>query len=175
MTTKTILLQGGTVLTHGGNDHVLPIKADLLIEGNIITKIEEGIQSPPHAEVIDCTDKILSPGFIDTHHHLWQTLLKGRHGNELLLDYIPTGNFTSSLHSPADMYWGQLGGCLECLDVGTTTVVDHAHLNYSAEHTNAGIAATVSSGIRSVFCYCPTPTLESWKPFAITSNCFRTG
>jgi hypothetical protein len=45
------------------------------------------------------------------------------------------GSFASSLHSPSDMYWGQLGGCLECLDVGTTTVVDHAHLNYSPEHS----------------------------------------
>ena len=91
MASKSILLQGGTVLTHGANDHVLPIKADLLIEGNIITKIEGSIQPPSGAEIIDCTDKILSPGFIDTHHHLWQTLLKGRHANELLLDYFPTG------------------------------------------------------------------------------------
>ena len=86
-----MLLQGGTVLTHGANDHVLPIKADLLIEGSVITKIEESIQPPSGCEVIDCTDKILSPGFIDTHHHVWQTLLKGRHANELLLDYLPSG------------------------------------------------------------------------------------
>jgi hypothetical protein len=45
------------------------------------------------------------------------------------------GNFTSSLHNPADLFWGQLGGCLECLSTGTTTVVDHAHLNYSPEHS----------------------------------------
>jgi cytosine/adenosine deaminase-related metal-dependent hydrolase len=91
MATKAMLLSGGTVLTLGANDHVLPIKADLLIEGNIITKIEEGIQAPVGCEVVDCTDKILSPGFIDTHHHVWQTLLKGRHANELLLDYFPSG------------------------------------------------------------------------------------
>ena len=27
-----------------------------------------------------------------------------------------------------------------------------------------GLEATVSSGIRSVFCYAPTPTVKSWKP-----------
>ena len=91
MSTKSILLHGGTVLTHGANDHVLPIKADLLIEGNIITRIEDGIKPALGTEVIDCTDKILSPGFVDTHHHVWQTLLKGRHANELLLDYLPSG------------------------------------------------------------------------------------
>jgi hypothetical protein len=68
------------------------------------------------------------------------------------------------------MFWGELGGCLECLDVGTTTVVDHAHLNYSADHSKAAIAATLASGIRSVFCYCPTPRLESWDPFKINMD-----
>jgi cytosine/adenosine deaminase-related metal-dependent hydrolase len=67
------------------------IQADLLIEGNIITKIQEGIVPPAGAELIDCVDKIISPGFVDTHHHVWQTLLKGRHADQLLLDYFPSG------------------------------------------------------------------------------------
>ena len=80
------------------------------------------------------------------------------------------GNFANSLHNPADIFWGQLGGALECLDAGTTTVVDHAHLNYSPEHSRAAIAATMSSGIRSIFCYCATPRLESYDPFKIDMN-----
>lgn len=86
-----MLLQGGTVLTHGVDDHVQAIQADLLIESNTITKIDKDIQAPVDTEIIDCTDKIVSPGFIDTHHHVWQTLLKGRHANDLLLDYFPSG------------------------------------------------------------------------------------
>lgn len=95
MPSTSKLLRGGTVLTHDADDHVHPIKADILIQGNIISKIEKGIIPPEGAEVIDCTDKILSPGFVDTHHHLWQTLLKGRHANHLLLDYMPTGKSIS--------------------------------------------------------------------------------
>lgn len=92
-----MLLQGGTILTHSKDDHVHAIQADLLIEGNIITKIGKDIQAPAETDMIDCTDKIVSPGFIDTHHHLWQTLLKGRHANDLLLDYFPSGKlFTPS-------------------------------------------------------------------------------
>ncbi|KAL5327980.1 hypothetical protein ACEPPN_005686 [Leptodophora sp. 'Broadleaf-Isolate-01'] len=170
MAANLTLLQGGTLLIHGGDNHVKAVKADLLIEGNIISKIEAKITPSTNTQVIDCTDKIISPGFIDTHHHLWQTLLKGRHANETLIDYFPSGNFPSSLHSPADMFWGELGGCLECLDVGTTTVVDHAHLNYSPEHSKAAIAATMSSGIRSVFCYSATPRLESWEPFKLNHD-----
>jgi cytosine/adenosine deaminase-related metal-dependent hydrolase len=91
MSTNSILLQGGTVLVHDEDDHVHPIKADLLIEGNIITKIEAGISPSSHAHILDCKDKIITPGFVDTHHHVWQTLLKGRHANQLLLDYMPDG------------------------------------------------------------------------------------
>jgi cytosine/adenosine deaminase-related metal-dependent hydrolase len=91
MASKSMLLQGGTVLTHGVDDHVQAIQADLLIEGNTITQIDKDIQAPVDTEIIDCTDKIVSPGFIDTHHHVWQTLLKGRHANDLLLDYFPSG------------------------------------------------------------------------------------
>jgi cytosine/adenosine deaminase-related metal-dependent hydrolase len=166
----SILLQGGTLLLHGHDDHVESVKADLLIEGSIITRIESDIEPSSGTHIIDCRDKVISPGFIDTHHHVWQTLQRGRHANQLLLEYMATGtplilqsrslltflgNFTSSLHTPADIFWGEVGGCLECLDVGTTTVVGHAHCNYSPEHSKAALAATLSSGIRSVFCYCP--------------------
>jgi cytosine/adenosine deaminase-related metal-dependent hydrolase len=87
----SMLLQGGTILIHDERDHVQGIKADLLVEGNTITKIEAGINPSAGTQIFDCQDKIISPGFIDTHHHLWQTLLKGRHANHLLLDYFPTG------------------------------------------------------------------------------------
>lgn len=53
---------------------------------------------------------------------------------EFLLDYMYKVNLQSSNHTPADIYWSQLAGYLECLDAGTTTVVDHAHMNYSAKH-----------------------------------------
>jgi cytosine/adenosine deaminase-related metal-dependent hydrolase len=91
MAAKSILLQGGTLLIHDEDDHVESIKADLLIEGNVIAKAEADIKPSAGTQIIDCTDKIISPGFIDTHHHVWQTLQKGRHANELLLDYMPSG------------------------------------------------------------------------------------
>ncbi|KUJ08673.1 Metallo-dependent hydrolase [Mollisia scopiformis] len=165
-----MLLKGGTVLVHDEQDHVHALKTDLLIEGNTISKTEDDILASSSTQIIDCTDKILTPGFIDTHHHVWQTLLKGRHGDDTLLDYFPKGNFTSSVHDSEDFFWGQLGGCLAMLDAGTTTVVDHAHLNYAPESSKAAIAADISSGIRSVFCYCPTPRTESWSPFKFSGH-----
>lgn len=166
----SLLLRGGTVLIHETDDHITPTKSDILVEGSRIAKIGPSISPPSGCEIIDCTKKVISPGFIDTHHHVWQTQLKGRHANDLLLDYYPHGNFTSSLYSAEDMFWGQLGGCLEMLDVGTTTVVDFAHLNYSPEHNWNAIGATVSSGLRSVYCYTPTKLVESWQPFKLVDD-----
>ena len=91
MTMSSKLLKGGVALIHDPSDNVKPTKADILIERNLISKIEPNISAPPGAEIIDCTDKIISPGFISTHHHVWQSQLKGRHADETLPEYIPSG------------------------------------------------------------------------------------
>jgi cytosine/adenosine deaminase-related metal-dependent hydrolase len=93
---SSILLRRGVVLCHGPHDQVITRQANLLIKDGIIAEIEPHIQASADTRVIDCTDKILSPGFIDTHHHLWQSLLKGRYANELLLDYMYKGNLQNS-------------------------------------------------------------------------------
>ena len=68
---------------------------------------------PSRPRIIDCCGKIVLPGFIDTHRHLWQTQLKGRHANEQFQEYLLTGNLAVSLHSPNDVFWGELTGALE--------------------------------------------------------------
>jgi cytosine/adenosine deaminase-related metal-dependent hydrolase len=163
MALSSILLKGGTVLFHEKDDHVSPLRnTDVLIEGNIIKKIAPSIAAHPGTKTIDCTGKIVSPGFIDTHHHVWQTQLKGRFSDDALLDYMPKGNLQSFSYTPEDIFWGQLGGCLEAIDAGITFVVDHAHMTYSPNHATEALSATASSGLRSFFCYNFTPRLKSW-------------
>ncbi|RKK93416.1 hypothetical protein BFJ68_g15562 [Fusarium oxysporum] len=83
----TLLLKSGTVLIHNDEDNVVPTRADVLLEGDRISKIEATISPPPSCEVIDCTNKIVSPGFVDTHHHGWQSPFKGLFGDMDLLPY----------------------------------------------------------------------------------------
>ncbi|KAF7294535.1 5-methylthioadenosine/S-adenosylhomocysteine deaminase n1 [Mycena indigotica] len=164
-TSSSLLLKNGTLLMHKEDDHVEPIKADLLIIGNKITDIQPHLDAPGvDTVVLDCTGKLISPGFIDTHHHVWQTQLKGRHANDTLLDYIPKGNSTGALYNAEDVFWGELGGCLEAIDSGTTMLVDHAHITHGPSHVPKAISATVTSGIRSIFGYCDTSNVTSWSP-----------
>lgn len=94
-TPSHILLRGGTLLIHDEHDRVIPKKSDLLIQDDRISRIDDNIQPPPGTQVIDCADSLVSPGFIDTHRHLWQSQQKGLHCDQILLDYYHSG--TSSV------------------------------------------------------------------------------
>ena len=83
-----LLLQRGTILLHDEDDRILTLKADVLVENDRISNIEPDIPVPPNADIIDCTGKLVSPGFIDTHHHLWQSALKGLFANCTFAHYF---------------------------------------------------------------------------------------
>lgn len=163
MAPTSILLQGGTVLTLSKDDQVISLKnTDLLIQGDKITKIGSNLVAPSGTKIIDCKGKIVSPGFIDTHHHVWQSQLKGRHSDELLMDYMitgkrsgkpnfchgdvnpVTGNQQSYSFTPKDIFWGELAGCLESIDSGVCTLVDHAHMTNSPDYGTAPFFPFVS-------------------------------
>ncbi|KAF1944687.1 composite domain of metallo-dependent hydrolase [Clathrospora elynae] len=154
MTANCIILKNGIAIIHDANKHVAPTKAIVLIKNGKIAKIAQGIDAAESTEVINCTNKIVSPGFIDTHRHGWQTQLKSRHANEQLLEYMATA------------------GMLESVATGTT-VVDHAHITRSPEHVKLVIAATATSGIRSVLCYTPMMLFTQLNALVFHPNPFN--
>ena len=98
---------------------------DVLIEGNLITRIAPGLSAPEGAEVLDGTDKAIIPGFINTHTHASMTLFRG-YGDDLplmtwLQDYIWPVEEQMTAH---DVYVGAKLACLEMLRSGTTCFLD---------------------------------------------------
>ncbi|KAF5008656.1 hypothetical protein FDECE_5068 [Fusarium decemcellulare] len=83
---------------------------------------------------------------------------------------MASGNLQSSNYTKEDIYWGQLGGCLEAIHAGTTTAVDHSHINCFPGAALTAVSATVSSGLRCVYGYCPTPRVASWSPFELAQD-----
>lgn len=83
-----LLLTGGTVITHDDQDRPSASKADVLIQGDRIAEIGPQISPNTCKRVINCADKIISPGFIDTHHHVWETALKGLFADLSFFPYL---------------------------------------------------------------------------------------
>ncbi|KAI1502028.1 amidohydrolase [Biscogniauxia marginata] len=172
MSKSRILLQAGTLLLHNEQNHVIPTVADLLIKGQFIDKISKDIQVDSETKVVDCSGKVISPGFVDTHRHLWQSQYKGIHANHTLIEFIPTGNYSGGLWTKEDLFWGQLAGALESIDAGTTTVIDHSSCNPSSDHPQAAIQAVLTAGLREVYCYMPTRRLVSTNPWKVEDDFF---
>lgn len=156
---QRILIKNGHVLTM--DDTVKDMdKGDILIEGDKIIAIGHSIDAPD-AQVIDATGQIVMPGFIDTHHHQFETALRGSLVNGSLVDDgSPTGhiNYLSHIlgtlapqYTPEDVYISELFGSLSQLDAGVTTVFDVSQIHHSPEHSDAAIEALQDAGRRSVF------------------------
>ncbi|TVY16522.1 5-methylthioadenosine/S-adenosylhomocysteine deaminase 2, partial [Lachnellula arida] len=154
----------GIVLLHILNDQVIAKHMDVLVRVNYIVAIEDNIPQTEEDTVIDCSDTIISPGFIDTHRHLWQTQPKGRHGDDLLSDYLTRGYLAGSFYEASDVQLGELSDALESIDAGTTTIVDQMHIAYSPTYINAALEGLMASGVRVIFCPTPTRRVKQWQP-----------
>ncbi len=125
--------------------------ADVLIEDASIAAVGPGLPSDG-AEVINARDRLVLPGLINAHIHLWQTGLRGLAGNWISAQYHSNihGNLARR-YTPEDSYLGTLVGALGQIDCGTTCVFDWCHNNATPDHTDRAIDALMESGIRAVF------------------------
>ena len=88
-----ILYEGATIISFNDTTERLSILQDgsLLIEGDKVAALSEGpldFDVPSNTTRINATGSIISPGFIDTHTHLWQTAFKTIGSNTSLADYF---------------------------------------------------------------------------------------
>jgi cytosine/adenosine deaminase-related metal-dependent hydrolase len=141
------LIRGGRLLTPE------PRTGDLLVTDDAIEAVGPDIRAAD-AEVIDATDCLVLPGFVDTHRHVWQAPLQSLLPDTLLRPYLQAlQERIMPRYRPADMRVASLVGALQCLDSGITSVVDYANLQPTPEHTDAAIDGLLGSGIRGVYGY----------------------
>ncbi|GBE79783.1 Metallo-dependent hydrolase [Sparassis crispa] len=147
------LLKGGIIATFSSDNQPKSFKADVLVEGSIITQIAESINVGPHVEVINCEGKWTTPGMVDTHRHVFAIVLRGDQCDWLLSEYLVKMSWTVQPALTAEeVRIGQLAGCLDALHSGVTTILDHFHAANTPEHAEASLEATIQSGARVVWC-----------------------
>ncbi|MFD4602983.1 amidohydrolase family protein [Streptomyces sp. NPDC058464] len=127
---------------------------DLLVEGGRIAAVARHLDAPAGAEEIDATGCIVIPGFVDTHRHMWQAILRGRTPHDTLRDYFQ--NVLMDL-GPAltaeDLHLANLLGARAALASGVTTVQDISNIQATPEHSDALVEGLKESGLRAVFAY----------------------
>ncbi|KAK5652041.1 hypothetical protein OQA88_10944 [Cercophora sp. LCS_1] len=154
-----ILFTGGTIIAFDRATNGLSVirNGSLLTVNDRITHVASTPPSslPPSTETVDITGKILTPGFIDTHKHGWQTVFKTIASNTSLVEYFNRyGEFSAAgVLSADDVYISQLAGIIEAYNAGTTTILDHAHHTWSPATAAAGLRASVDSGGRIFWAY----------------------
>jgi cytosine/adenosine deaminase-related metal-dependent hydrolase len=150
---RRVLLKGGIVLTL---DRAVAdfANADVLIEDGKIRDVRPNIAAAD-AAVVDCAERIVIPGFIDTHSHSYQGLLRSLLPSGLVdPDYNRDIQNNLTLHyRPEDAYAGVLATALAMIDMGTTGIVDISQVAHSPEHSDANINALQDAGIRAVFAF----------------------
>ena len=146
------LLRNGTVITAAAEGEVLE-GADILITNGTIAAIGRGLDAGD-AEVIDITGRIVLPGFVDTHRHTWQSVIREIASDWSLTEYLAGLHTGLSKHfRPEDTYAGNYLGALEALDSGITTLVDWSHNLATPAHADAAIQALKDTGMRAVFAH----------------------
>ena len=171
------LLKNGTVLTYDDGRSAIKVlrQASVLIADGCIVAIAEDsndLSVPTDAEIIDVRGKIVSPGFVNTHVHMWQSVYRTIAPNIVLALYFswlsqmsPTA---TAAFTAGDVYISSLEGYLEGLNAGVTSYVEHAHNNWSREVVEPGHEAALDSGARVWWCYdvMPRPNFsaeEQWE------------
>ena len=149
---RPILLKGGCVLSLDSAVGDFE-QADVLIEGKKISAVRPNI-SAPNAQVIDASKRIVMPGFVDTHRHMWQGFLRNVLPDGSLEDYrnVVQRTFGAKM-VPDDVYAADLISALGAIDSGVTCILDWSHIQNSPAHTDACIRGLQESGARAVFAY----------------------
>jgi cytosine/adenosine deaminase-related metal-dependent hydrolase len=149
-----ILLKGGMVLTLDRNLGDFET-ADVLVEGKKIAAVQPNLKA--EAQIIDASNTIVMPGFIDTHHHQYETILRS-----ILADGLLAGpkSYQSEIQAiltpvyrPEDANISELVASLSQINAGVTTGVDTSQVSHTPEHTDACIDGLLKAGRRTLFAY----------------------
>lgn len=148
MSEREILIQGAAaVVTMDGTRREIA-GGDVLIRGGVIAAVGVGLQT--RGEVLRAAGCVVTPGLVNTHHHLYQTLTRAVPGGQdaLLFGWLKTLYPIWARFGPEEMFTSAQVGLAELALSGCTLTSDHLYLYPNGARLDDTIAAAAEVGLR---------------------------
>jgi len=161
--TKSIdlLVGNGRFITHNVDEPFLD-DGCVAVAGDEIAAVGRTAElrlAHPGARFLDAQRRVIMPGLINAHTHLYSALARG-----MALKEAAPGNFTQILEQVwwrldkaltlDDVYLSGMVGMIDCIRNGVTTVFDHHSSPGAVNGSLFRLAeAAQQAGLRSCFCY----------------------
>ncbi|MEV8535473.1 amidohydrolase family protein [Streptomyces sp. NPDC051211] len=129
--------------------------ADVLMRNGTIAAVGTGLQVPPGTWVMEASGKLVMPGFVDTHTHLWQASIRGGCTDRDLFAWFAgcTGPQRNRL-TPAAVHSFVRLAALDAVQSGVTTLVDWVDI-FSYDLIESYVRALAGTGVRFTYAMFP--------------------
>ncbi len=146
---RDILIKGATVVVTMDMQRSEIAGGDVLLRGGVIAAVGMGLDAPG-AEVIAAQGCVVTPGLVNTHHHLYQTLTRAVPGGQdaLLFGWLKTLYPIWARFGPEEMFVSAQIGLAELALSGCTMSSDHLYLYPNGARLDDTIAAAREVGLR---------------------------
>lgn len=144
-----ILIRNATVVVTMNATRAEIAGGDVLIKGGVIAAVGQGLIAP-HARVIHAQGMVVTPGLVNTHHHLYQTLTRAVPGGQdaLLFGWLRTLYPIWEKFGPEEMFVSAQVGLAELALSGCTLSSDHLYLYPNGARLEDTIHAAAEVGLR---------------------------
>jgi 5-methylthioadenosine/S-adenosylhomocysteine deaminase len=145
----SLLIKDATIITLDPQNHIF--RGDVLIEQGRIAALGSSLMPPDTAELIVGHNRVLLPGFVQTHIHLCQTLFRGAADDLALIDWLKQRVWPmEAAHTESSLYASARLGIAEMIRGGTTCALTME----TVHHTAAVFRAVEESGFRATVGKC---------------------
>ncbi|MWD29549.1 8-oxoguanine deaminase [Aquicoccus sp. SCR17] len=124
--------------------------ADILLQGGAIVAIGADLEAPPGAEILRAEGCVVTPGLVNTHHHLYQSLTRAVPGGQdaLLFGWLRTLYPIWSRFGPEEMRISAMTGLAELALSGCSLSSDHLYLYPNGARLDDTVEAAQEVGLR---------------------------
>ena len=146
---RDILIRGASVVVTMDAARTEVAGGDVLLRGGVIAAVGAGLEAPG-AEVVLAQGCVVTPGLVNTHHHLYQTLTRAVPGGQdaLLFGWLKTLYPIWARFGPEEMFVSAQIGLAELALSGCSMSSDHLYLYPGGARLDDTIAAAGEVGLR---------------------------